>query len=76
MYVSMGIRPCPFIEFVGILHQNWWALDRDFEYTYRTVYMAGDPKLGRDAAIKAWPADFAKNPDRVAHFQREVTQGV
>jgi eukaryotic-like serine/threonine-protein kinase len=36
------------------------------------VYRATDTKLGRDVALKVLPADFARNPDRLARFQREA----
>ncbi len=36
------------------------------------VYRARDPKLGRDVAIKVLPEAFARDPDRMARFQREA----
>jgi Tol biopolymer transport system component len=36
------------------------------------VYRARDSKLGRDVAIKALPDLFAKDPERVARFEREA----
>ena len=36
------------------------------------VYRAKDQKLGRDVAIKILPEEFARDPDRVARFQREA----
>jgi serine/threonine protein kinase/Tol biopolymer transport system component len=36
------------------------------------VYRARDENLGRDVAIKVLPEEFAKDPDRVARFQREA----
>jgi serine/threonine protein kinase len=36
------------------------------------VYRAHDSKLGRNVAIKTLPPEFARNPDRVARFQREA----
>jgi eukaryotic-like serine/threonine-protein kinase len=36
------------------------------------VYRAHDSKLGRDVAIKTLPAEFARNPDRLARFRREA----
>jgi eukaryotic-like serine/threonine-protein kinase len=36
------------------------------------VYRAHDSKLGRDVAIKTLPQEFARDPDRVARFQREA----
>ena len=36
------------------------------------VYRARDPRLGRDVAIKALPAEFARDPERVARFEREA----
>ncbi len=36
------------------------------------VYRARDPKLGRDIAIKVLPEDVARDPDRLARFEREA----
>src|SRR5271165_270037 len=36
------------------------------------VYRARDAKLGRDVAIKVLPEAFARNPKRMARFQREA----
>jgi serine/threonine protein kinase len=36
------------------------------------VYRARDSKLGRDVAIKILPAEFARNPERLARFRREA----
>ena len=36
------------------------------------VYRAHDSKLGRDVAIKILPAEFARNPERLARFRREA----
>src|ERR1700720_1008065 len=36
------------------------------------VYRARDPKLKRDVAIKVLPEDFARDPERMARFQREA----
>ena len=36
------------------------------------VYRARDTKLDRDVAIKVLPETFAKDPDRIARFQREA----
>ena len=36
------------------------------------VYRAGDTKLGRDVAIKVLPDALAKDPERVARFEREA----
>jgi serine/threonine protein kinase/Tol biopolymer transport system component len=36
------------------------------------VYRARDTKLGRDVAIKTLPSAFAKDPDRLARFEREA----
>ena len=36
------------------------------------VYRARDVRLGRDVAIKVLPGAFAKDPDRVARFEREA----
>jgi len=36
------------------------------------VYRARDSKLKRDVAIKVLPADFVRDPERVARFQREA----
>ena len=36
------------------------------------VYRARDSRLGRDVAIKALPAEFAQNPERLGRFEREA----
>ena len=36
------------------------------------VYRAHDSRLGRDVAIKALPAEFAQNPERLSRFEREA----
>jgi Tol biopolymer transport system component/tRNA A-37 threonylcarbamoyl transferase component Bud32 len=36
------------------------------------VYQARDTKLGRDVAIKVLPEQFAREPERLARFQREA----
>src|SRR5207237_6223569 len=36
------------------------------------VYRARDSRLGRDIALKTLPVDFARDPDRLARFQREA----
>src|SRR4026209_1939802 len=36
------------------------------------VHGAGDPKLARDVAIKVLPPPFAKDPERLARFEREA----
>jgi len=36
------------------------------------VYQARDSKLGRDVALKALPAAFVHDPDRLSRFQREA----
>ena len=36
------------------------------------VYSAHDPRTGRDVALKVLPPTFAKDPERLARFQREA----
>src|ERR1700693_788486 len=36
------------------------------------VYRARDMRLGRDVAIKVLPEAFAKDPERLARFEREA----
>ena len=36
------------------------------------VYRARDTRLKRDVAIKVLPAEFARDPDRIARLQREA----
>ena len=36
------------------------------------VYLAHDPKIGRDVAIKVLPADFSADKERVARFEQEA----
>src|SRR5438876_2378997 len=36
------------------------------------IYRARDTKLGRDVALKLLPATFARDPERLARFQREA----
>src|SRR5712672_1999481 len=36
------------------------------------VYRATDTKLGRDVAIKVLPAAVARDPERMARFEREA----
>jgi TolB-like protein len=36
------------------------------------VYRARDPRLQRDVALKVLPPDFARDPERIARFEREA----
>ena len=36
------------------------------------VYRAADERLGREVALKAVPSEFARDPDRIERFEREV----
>jgi serine/threonine protein kinase len=36
------------------------------------VYRARDPRLGRDVALKVLPEAFARDPERMARFEREA----
>ena len=36
------------------------------------VYRASDPRLGREVAIKILPEGFARDPERLARFEREA----
>ena len=36
------------------------------------VWLARDPRLGREVAIKVLPPQFAVDPERVARFEREA----
>jgi serine/threonine protein kinase len=40
------------------------------------VYRARDPRLGRDVALKTLPADFSRDPQRLARFQRAPCTGI
>ena len=36
------------------------------------VYQARDTRLGRSVAVKVLPETFARDPDRIARFEREA----
>ncbi len=39
------------------------------------VWRATDEKLGREVALKVLPEEFAKDPERMARFEREAKGG-
>jgi serine/threonine protein kinase/Flp pilus assembly protein TadD len=61
MTLATGSRLGPY-EIIGLLGSGGMG----------EVYRARDPRLGRDIALKILPADVAKNPERLARFQREA----
>src|SRR4051812_12032723 len=61
MSLSPGIRLGPY-EIVALVGAGGMG----------EVYRARDPKLQRDVAIKVLPALFARDPERLARFEREA----
>ena len=61
MLLSAGIRLGPY-EIIAPLGAGGMG----------EVYRARDPRLGRDVAIKALPATFEAEPERLARFRREA----
>src|SRR3954453_12927458 len=61
MSLSPGIRLGPY-EIVALVGAGGMG----------EVYRARDPKLQRDVAIKSLPALFARDPERLARFEREA----
>ena len=61
MTLSAGARFGPY-EIVGPLGAGGMG----------QVFRARDPRLGRDIAIKILPDSFARDPSRVARFDREA----
>jgi Tol biopolymer transport system component len=60
------------LPMVGQIISHYRIIEKLGQGGMGEVYRAHDSKLGRDVAIKVLPAEFAKDADRVARFQREA----
>jgi Tol biopolymer transport system component len=57
---------------IGKTLAHYEVLDKIGEGGMGVVYLARDPRLERDVAIKALPALFAQDPSRLERFEREA----